>query len=397
MHVINSADPAGGGPIEGVKQRGIVLEQMGHTVEVVSLDQRTPETEKWMAEFPLKLYALGPKQGKFGYSAHLVPWLMQNAANYDGVVVNGLWQYHGYAVHKAMTQLKRPYVVFTHGMLDPWFKQTYPLKHLKKMLYWRMGEYRVLRDAAAVLFTCEEEKILARQSFSPYKVNERVVSYGSPGPSKPIGDLQKIFLDAFPNLQNKRIILFLGRIHPKKGCDLLIEAFAKVAHQNDLRLVIAGPDQTGWQSQLQARAQTLGIADQITWAGMITGDLKWGAFGAAEAFILPSHQENFGISVAEALSCGTPVLISNKVNIWREIESDGAGLVQPDTLEGTVQLLETWMGLDDAQKAEMKIKALTCFRSKFEIHAAATSLVDLLDDCSDVKLVADPIQMEKNS
>ena len=108
-------------------------------------------------------------------------------------------------------------------MLDPWFKRTYPLKHLKKLLYWPWGEYRVLRDAAAVLFTSEAERHLARESFSPYRCHEEVVNYGTAAPTLDLEAAREHFLARFPHLRDKRILLFLGRLAEKKGCDLLIE------------------------------------------------------------------------------------------------------------------------------------------------------------------------------
>src|SRR5262249_60464072 len=102
---------------------------------------------------------------------------------------------------------------------------------------------------------------------------------------------------------------------------MMIEPLAGVAAEEPrLHLLMAGPDQTGWVRQLKTRAEALDVADRITWPGMLQGDAKWGAFYCSEAFMLPSHQENFGISVAEAIGCGLPVLISDKVNIWREVQ-----------------------------------------------------------------------------
>ena len=88
----------------------------------------------------------------------LLSWLRENATRYDAVIVNGIWQYHSYATWLALHRSETPYFVFTHGMLDPWFKRRHPLKHLKKWLYWPWADYRVLRDAQAVIFTCEEER-----------------------------------------------------------------------------------------------------------------------------------------------------------------------------------------------------------------------------------------------
>src|SRR6202008_3652312 len=134
-------------------------------------------------------------------------------------IVNGLWQYHSYAVWRTLRKSGTPYVVFPHGMLDPWFKRRYPLKHVKKWLFWPWSDYRVLRDARAVLFTCEEERELARRSFWLYRCNEKIVAYGTPGPSGDSEAFRREFFGRYPNLQGKRLALFISRIHPKKGCD----------------------------------------------------------------------------------------------------------------------------------------------------------------------------------
>jgi glycosyltransferase involved in cell wall biosynthesis len=375
LHIMPSADAHGGGPIEGVRQRGLRLQEMGHQVEVVTLDD---PRARFVAEYPLAVHALGPTPGRYGYNPRLVPWLKAHARDYHLIVVNGLWQYHSFGAWLALRRLGVPYVVFTHGMLDPWFKRTYPLKHLKKWLYWPWAEYRVLRDAAAVLFTSEEERLLARESFWLYKARERVVAYGTRTPPQEDEHLREVFLNAHPTLRGKRLLLFLGRIHKKKGCDLLVKAIAQAAVQDAaLHLVMAGPDQTGWVAQLRADAQALGVAGRISWPGMLQGDLKWGAFYAAEAFVLPSHQENFGIAVAEALGCGLPVLISCKVNTWREVHQAGAGLVEPDTLEGTRSLLHRWCRTDSQVRAEIGIKARQLFEERFTVDAMAESLLGL--------------------
>ena len=376
IHLIRSVNPAGGGPIEGIKQLGLVNRFSGHEIEVVSLD--APNSH-FLKTFPLPVYPLGPSWLKYGYNSRLVPWLRENVKKYDIAIVNGLWQYHGFGAWLTLHSTGMPYVVYTHGMLDPWFKQTYPLKHPKKMLYWPWGEYRVLRDASAVLFTCEEERTLARQSFRPYQCNEIVVRYGTAGPAGDPKNELEAFYASYPQLRGKRLAIFLGRLHEKKGCDILIHAFAKVlASDPEWQLVMCGPDQVGWQTELSAIAQKLNVSSQITWAGMLDGDLKWGALRASEVFVLPSHQENFGIVVAEALACGVPVLISNKVNIWREVQNHGAGIVAADDLEGACAVLKTWVEMSDEQKTEMRSLARECFLQCFEIHAAARSLIETL-------------------
>src|SRR5262249_46326112 len=146
LHLLPTVDPRRGGPIEGVRQRGLRLLEMGHQVEVACHDD---PGASHLATFPLPVHPLGPPRGSYSYAASLRPCLRAHAGNYDAVVVNGIWQYHSLAAWQVMRELRQPYLLFTHGMLDPWFRRAYPLKHLKKVLYWHLAEYRVLRDAAA--------------------------------------------------------------------------------------------------------------------------------------------------------------------------------------------------------------------------------------------------------
>jgi glycosyltransferase involved in cell wall biosynthesis len=382
LHSIRSVNPVGGGPIEGLKQLSAVNRLHGHRIEVVSLDG---PNEEWVKQCPVPCHGLGPGLGKYGFSSRFAPWLQANRRRYDVVVVNGIWQYNALGVWQALHGTDTPYLVYPHGMLDPWFKRAYPLKHLKKWLYWPWADFRVLRDAAAVLFTCEEERRLARESFWLYHCREFVANYGTAGPTGDADVQRALFLARFPLLAGKRYLLFLGRVHVKKGPDLLFHAFADALSRlpksltKDLHIVMAGPNDHDYGREMERLAASLGIADRITWTGMVSGNLKWGAFYAADAFILPSHQENFGIAVAEALACGVPVLISDQVNIWREICGDGAGFVEADTREGTSNLIERWVQTPLEQKNLMRRLAVDCFRGRFNVELAAQSLVRAIE------------------
>ena len=377
LHTIRSVNPEGGGVIEVVKQFSRVLEAQGHDVTIASLDA---PLDPWVKDCPHRIEALGPSRAKYGSSPRFVPWLREHAANFDSIVVNGLWQYNSFGVWQALRGTGRPYFVFPHGMLDPWFKRTYPLKHAKKWLYWPWAEYRVLRDARSVLFTCEQERDLARQSFWLYRANERVVTLGIAPPNGDPDAQRELFFSRWPQCRNRRLVLFLGRIHEKKGCDLLLRAFAEVASaQAALQLVMAGPEQQDAQPWRELAAQ-LGVADRVVWTGMLNGDLKWGALRAAEVFALPSHQENFGIAVIEALACGVPVLISREVNIWREIVEAGAGFVENDDAAGTAELLRRWLALTPSQTAAMRQRAQVCFARHFDIQRATDNLLAALQN-----------------
>lgn len=375
LHIIGTLNPEAGGPTESVRML-MSYGPIGYTGEVVTLDDpKAPYLKKF--DFPI--HALGPTRTKYGFNSKLLPWLRANRSRFNGVVVNGLWQYCGYAAWRALAG-NTPYVVFTHGMLDPYFKYAFPLKHIKKWLYWVPAEYRILRDAYRVLFTSKAEKRLAGQSFWLHKWNPYVVPYGASGPPGDSASLREAFFETYPRIRDKRFLLFLGRIHRKKGCDLLINAFGRIAHEDpELHLVMAGPDQEHWSSALKVMARSHGIADRVHWPGMLTGTPKWGAFFASEAFVLPSHQENFGIAVAEALGCGTPVLLADKVNIAEDIVEDQAGYMESDTQGGTVNLLRRWIATPPEERSAMSGRATDCFRRRYDMRENAKAIIRLFE------------------
>ena len=384
LRLSRSLNPAGGGIAEGVRQFTPHLAALGVATTVASLD---PPEAPWLQDQPCQAIGLGPVATGYGYRRSLPARIRALALQHDVVIIEGIWQYHAYATWLALRGSAIPYFVYTHGMLDPWFKRTYPLKHLKKWAYWPWADYRVLRDATAVLFTTEQERLLARQSFWLYEANELVVGYGTSAPPPDAERQRQAFLQRFPQLRGQRLLLFLSRIHPKKGVDLLIEAFAAVVHADPrLQLVIAGPDQVGWQAALQQRAAALGIAERLTWPGMLSGELKWGAFRCAELFCLPSHQENFGIVVAEAMACGLPVAIAEPVNISAEVAAAGAGLVHADTVAGTTEALRQWLGLPAMEKEQMGLRAEQLFRERFDFASVARNLLPVLNINNQVKI-----------
>lgn len=361
LHVTSALDPRHGGVAEALRQFAGALGRQGHPTAIATLDA---PGSPWLADFPAPTHALGPTRTSYQYAPRLRPWLEAHHAEYDCVISHGLWQHHGRAAWQALRGTATPHFVFAHGMLDPWFKRAHPLKHLKKWLYWPWGEYRVLRDARAVFFTGEEERRLARESFWLYRCREEVANLGLAEPPAGAERQEAAFRARFPQLTGQRLLLFLGRLHPKKGLDLLLAAWRA---QPGARLVLAGPGEGPYVEALRRAAGA-----DVVWAGMLEGDEKWGAFRAADAFILPSHQENFGIAVAEALSCGCPALISDKVNIWREIEADGAGLVGNDDREGTRSLVDRWLA---GETRALRPAARRCYEARFQIDRAAEGLV----------------------
>lgn len=370
LHVISLTDPETGGPIEALLRISEVMVRDGHKVTVVSLEDGADVTKR---NFPFEVIGLGRGTRKFSFNTHLTPWIEENAGKFDAVILHGLWNYASLGAWRALRRSSTPYYIFAHGMMDPWFRDRYRLKHFAKQAYWSVAQGRVLRDATSVLFTCEEERTRARGVFKGHPYREQVVLFGTADPGESVDEQRAAFLEAFPRLRDRKFLLFLSRIHPKKGCDLLLHAFADSLESlaGEMDLVIAGPDQVGWVSELQELAERLGISHRVHWPGMLKGEVKWGAFRQSEGFILPSHQENFGFVVAEAMACSTPVLISDKVNIWREVKASGCGLIQPDTLEGTRRLIQGFAALPQSQRMRMAENARAGFLKHFDVQVAA--------------------------
>jgi glycosyltransferase involved in cell wall biosynthesis len=381
LHIIASLSPKDGGPPEAVRQLIVSYLKAGDSIEVVCLDKPGAE---FLTDIPCPVHALGQSYlGRYALSPRLLRWLCRNVGRFDGIVMNGIWTFPGIAARIAARRSGRPYGIFVHGALDPWFNRTYPLKHVKKLLYWPV-QHAILRDARAVFFTTESERDLAKTSFRPSNWNSVVVPYGINDPEERGGNPAEeieAFYRSLPRLRGRRFLLFLARIHEKKGCDLLIGAFAKLAASvPEVDLVVAGPDQVGLRSKLQRLAKARGIADRVHWPGSIGGDVKWGALRACEAFVLPSHQENFGIAVVESLAVGSPVLITKSVNIWKQVDEDGVGLVEDDTREGTERLLRRWFGLPPEECDAMAGRARASFVKRYSMLRAAREINRVFHD-----------------
>ncbi|MEJ8800529.1 glycosyltransferase [Pontibacter sp. H249] len=411
LRVIASMDPAQGGPCQGIRNSIPALGKLGVYNEVVCLD--SPKSN-YLHKDPFTIHAIGPGKTAWCYTPDLIPWLQTNLNRFDAVIVHGLWQYHSYAVTKVIQDLKQqqasssekriPKVfVMPHGMLDPYFQKAKErrLKAIRNWFYWKIIENKVISSADGVLFTCEAELELAQQPFRPYKPKQTInIGYGIAEPPVYTSDMQDAFTAKIPQLEGRPYFLYLGRVHEKKGVDMLIKAYGRILESRSKyvladaseaeedffsaeqvpQLVIAGPGlDTAYGEYLQQLvAASSELKNSIHFTGMLTGNAKWGAFHGCEAFILPSHQENFGISVVEALACAKAVLISNQVNIWREIETEQGGIVAANTEEGTQQMLSEWLDLIPQHKRAMGECARHIFEQYFAIGPHAKRLLEAL-------------------
>ncbi|HEV3333081.1 MAG TPA: glycosyltransferase [Bryobacteraceae bacterium] len=374
LHVVYTLDPGGAGSVEAARLYAR-LSGSACSIEVLSLDD---DVTPFLTHWPVPVHCAGKAISSYRYVPALVEWLRRNARRFDAVVVHGIWHYHLPAVWRALRSGPIPYFVILHGMLNPWFKHTYRLKHFKKTVFWKAGVRRAIEGASGVLFLCEEESLLAQETFKFKPRKQAVVPLGVRVEQAP----PTLFLDRFPELRSRRLILFLGRICFMKGCDLLLDAFANIeSEHSDAHLVMCGPDGEQWQKQLIRRAKELRISHRVTWTGPLYSEMKWSALRAADLLALPSRCETFPITVLEALSCGLPVLISEDVNICQVVRDGGAGFVCLPTVSSVEQAMGRWLAMNHSERPAWRLRANECFAQNYELEGAFRKHVDALRAC----------------
>jgi glycosyltransferase involved in cell wall biosynthesis len=399
LHVIAGMDPKLGGVCQALRTiiAGLAEQQIHN--EVVSLDE---VNAPFLNDSSVTVHAIGRGKGPWRYNSRLIPWLLVNLTFFDVVIVHGLWLYPGFALKRAMKKLNNDsgglvpkLFVMPHGMLDPYFQTAagQKLQAIKNTLYWRLFESKLINEADGLLFSSEEERLLAEKSFKPYHPKRAfVIGLGIEPPPLYSVNMREEFLKKCFGLSSTPYFLFLSRIEEKKGIDMVVDAYSALLKRNKEKnsgktvnvpkLVIAG---SGLEKPfgLKIHQKVLrdeSLRDHVVFTGMISGEAKWGAFYGCDAFILPSHQENFGIAVVEAIACGRPTLISNQVNIWREINDAGACYVADDTLEGTMTLFNLWQNSSIEVKRKMSDNAIECYQNNFSVEYATTRCIKAISE-----------------
>ncbi len=336
LHVIPSLDQDDGGPSRAVAEICRALLDAGEQVEIAATV--SPEAGAIQANSASRFAGtvntpgipthLFPRRTLFGraagykYSPELAAWLNKNVRQYDVLHLHAVFNYSTHAAARAAMRQGTPYIVRPLGTLN----ESYSLRQssAKKQLYLRWIARAELDAAMALHCTSEAEaEDLRRLGLRPPKV---VIPHG----------LRMAEFDAVFAARSQRNvaaasqtpqILFFGRIHPKKGFDLLLPALANLASRYDFRLLVAGPGEDSYIASLKAEAQRRGIALRIVWAGMFSGAQRLQPFVDSDIFVLPSYNENFGIAVAEAMACGMPVIVSDQVDLCIAVHDAQAGLV----------------------------------------------------------------------
>lgn len=277
--------------------------------------------------------------------------------NSDGVHIHGIWREHCSLTAWYAREADRPYIISAHGMLDDWAVNN---KRWKKALYAALVERRNCEGARCVHALTRAEAINYR-SFGI----RRPIAIVPNGITVPTSLSSRQFLEAHPHLKDRRIVLFLGRIHPKKGVDLVCRAWPSINRSHpDAHLVIAGPDFENSQSRIEAIVEDTGMRRHVTFTGMLRGSMKWSALASCDIFILPSHSEGLSVSVLEAMGAARPVVVTRQCNI-PEVRNYSCGIeIEPRPKE-IVDSVSALLSLNTSQLSALGRNGQLLVRNRF--------------------------------
>ena len=365
LHVISSLDRRDGGPV--TQLLGMAPAQVRCGIEVTILSTWSPprldDVADELRQHGCKVTLVGPAKTALQLHSHLRREVAAAVERADIVHIHALWEEIQHVAAREAHRRSVPYVITPHGMLDPW---SLSQGKLKKRLYLMLRLKRDLNAAAAIHWTDEAEgELAAPLKLTPLAIVEPCcvdLAEFADLPAKP--QMRAELLRRFPLIGSRPVICFLGRIHPKKGLDLLIPAFAK-GHTRDAVLLIAGPDPIGYMAEVRRMIETHDLSSRVIESPMLTGRDRLAALAGADLFVLPSYQENFGIAVVEALAAGTPVIVSDRVNIHRHVSQAGVGAVCRPEVEPLAALMTQWM-TDSALRAAASDKARGFVGQKYD-------------------------------
>lgn len=333
LHITPYMHPSAGGPPIVVEKLAVCGAALGWKATVITTglycsDDVVELEQKLCCFFPIQIMEIDRSKLR-GLCSRASDIIEESIKKSDLVHIHTLWHPLTGVARTFCRKYNKPYMVMPHGMLDPY---SLGVQRVKKLLYMLLVEKRNLLAANRIVFTTAEEEVLARKAH-PWLPQGVVVPLGSDFPPHTEREhLVEIFCRQFPAARGKRRLLFLSRIHEKKGLDRILDAFDRIAESYpDVMLILAGSGEPEYVDDIKKRVRTIGKENSILFTGMLHDLLKWGAYAASEMFLLPSRQENFALVVAEAMHMGVPVILSDKVNSWPYVDKASAGIVLGET------------------------------------------------------------------
>lgn len=337
LHVIPSVAPNSGGPAQAIFPMCRALKNHGIDVLLATSDagiSDPPPLETVVSYNDVPTIFFHAQLGRsFKFSKPMSNWLKASIPDFDLVHIHAVFNHACVAASRACLASEVPYVIRPLGTLEPWSLNQ---KRFRKRVFWRLRGEEMLRGAIAVHYTTSAEQRSVEKQFELRNGIVIPLAIESEAPQE-LPDNGEV-LTSVAGLNRDPYVLVLSRLHPKKAIDVLIDSFLDATADAELhkwRLLIAGDGEPDYVRSLRDRVQQLDTRDQILFSGWLTGEAKWKVLAKASLLALPSYQENFGLCVLEALTCGVPVLVSRHVNLADDIKRAGAGWVS-DT--GTLEL-----------------------------------------------------------
>jgi glycosyltransferase involved in cell wall biosynthesis len=380
LHVIPSVSPWHGGPSFALPLFTNAITRQGAEVTVATTDD---DGRGARLNVPLGEFVSGPGDARCIYfrkntetykvSLGLAQWLQRHVADYDAVHVHALFSFSSYAAARAARRGGVPYIVRPLGVLNRWSLEN--RRRLLKQWSLRLIELPILRGAAAIHYTAKaEQEEAASAHLDVAAIRSSIIPI--PVEPAPVFDSSEAG-KRFPVAAGRRVILFLSRLHVKKGIELLLPAFAQIHSEfPDALLVVAGSGEPAYVETLREKARALGCERDVFWPGFVAGDDKSALLVMATLFVLPSFSENFGIAAAEALAAGVPSILSDQVAIARDAASENAAVIVPcDTaaLAAAMRQLLT----DNARREELRQRGPAFIKNHFSPDAVGRELIAL--------------------
>lgn len=332
LHVTPYMHPSAGGPPVVVENFVRESSRLGHLSEIISTPLFCRGDERMLLE---GLNELAPttflsRSRRFAL-LHPPTWrqIGESIRTADIVHLHTVWNPINVIVRRQCGRLGRPYVLMPHGMLDPY---SLNVKRWRKGAYfWAVERGNILGAERLIYTTAEEERLAAIKLSSPPK--GVVIPLGGDAPYENSDKLASEFLERFPKARGRRQLLFLGRLHHKKGLDRILKVLPSIVEAvPDVLLTVVGDGPPEFEAELRSLIGARDLEKSVLMTGRLDGAAKWGAYASAELFLLPSRQENFAIVIAEAMQMGIPVVVSNKVNTWPYVKDANAGIVVDEEL-----------------------------------------------------------------